>query len=168
MESLQERAVRELIARQLLLVTAESCSGGLLAKRITDVSGASAMFHAGFVTYSNEMKTALLGVPADLLDAHGAVSEAVARSMAEGARNRFVHDSGHNPQSVLGVALTGIAGPGGGTPEKPVGLVYMALAGCAGTIARVVRPGNDTHNRDWHRENAVDTALKMITEYVID
>jgi nicotinamide-nucleotide amidase len=103
------------------LATAESCTGGLLANRLTNIAGASAIFLEGFVTYSNASKTDLLGVPAGLIAAHGAVSEEVARAMAEGARSK----SG----ATYALATTGIAGPDGGTVEKPVGTVWMALAG---------------------------------------
>lgn len=168
MESLEQRVVRELIARKTLLVTAESCSGGLLAKRITDVPGASAMFHAGFITYSNAIKTAVLGVSPDLLAAHGAVSEPVARAMAEGARSVIqgarvcLFADSPAPDRVLGIALTGIAGPDGGSPDKPVGLVYIGLATPDGTTVRVIQPPDIAHDRDWHRHHACDTALEMV------
>ena len=107
-------------ARGLTVTTAESCTGGLVAAAITAISGSSEMFERGFVTYSNDAKTELLGVPAGLITAVGAVSEAVARSMAEGAvQNSHAH---------MAVAVTGIAGPGGGTKMKPVGLVHIAAA----------------------------------------
>ncbi len=102
------------------LATAESCTGGLIAKRITDVPGSSAYFRGGVVAYSNEAKASLLGVPTALLEAHGAVSEPVVRAMAAGARERFGSD--------FAVATSGISGPDGGTPEKPVGLVWIAIA----------------------------------------
>ncbi len=122
--SLEEVVVAELRARGRRLAAAESCTGGLLAHRITNVPGASAVFPAGFVTYSNAAKTAALGVPADLIAAHGAVSEPVARAMAEGAAARGEAD--------FGIGITGIAGPDGGTAEKPVGTVFIALAGPGG------------------------------------
>lgn len=100
--------------------TAESCTGGLVAAALTAVPGSSDVVERGFVTYSNDAKQELLGVPSDLLAAHGAVSEPVARAMAEGALRRS--------RAQVAVAITGIAGPGGGTPEKPVGLVYLATA----------------------------------------
>ena len=109
-----------LAGRRALCVTAESCTGGLVAGAITDVAGSSAWFDRGFVTYSNEAKTELLGVPAATLAQHGAVSEATARAMAEGALARS--------RARLAVAITGIAGPGGGTPAKPVGTVCFAWA----------------------------------------
>ena len=102
------------------LAVAESCTGGLIAEHITDVAGASDYFLGGVVAYANEAKQALLGVPAALLEEHGAVSEPVVRAMAEGVRERFDAD--------FGLATTGISGPGGGSPGKPVGLVHVALA----------------------------------------
>lgn len=104
-----------------LLGTAESCSGGLIAHWLTNVAGVSSVYAGGVVTYSNALKRQLLGVQDDTLDKQGAVSEATAREMALGARNRLAVD--------WSIAVTGIAGPGGGTPEKPVGLVYMGVAG---------------------------------------
>lgn len=118
-----------LAARGATCVTAESCTGGLVAAAITDVAGSSGWFERGFVTYSNEAKVELLGVPAAAIAAHGAVSETVARAMAEGALARTT--------ATLAVAITGIAGPGGGSPEKPVGTVCLAWAG-RGAATRVV------------------------------
>jgi nicotinamide-nucleotide amidase len=120
-ESMEEVVVHLLAQKGSTLATAESCTGGLLANRLTNIAGASAIFLEGFVTYSNASKTDLLGVPAGLITAHGAVSEEVARAMAEGARSK----SG----ATYALATTGIAGPDGGTAEKPVGTVWMALAG---------------------------------------
>lgn len=119
-EGMESWIVADLKRRGLTLATAESCTGGLLSSRITDVPGASEVFHEGFVTYSNSAKAEILGVPADLIESHGAVSAEVARSMAEGAQKRA--------QADFALALTGIAGPGGGSAEKPVGLVHIALA----------------------------------------
>lgn len=116
-----ESVVGALLAeRGLSVATAESCTGGLIAERITDVPGSSDYFNGGVVAYSNEAKASLLGVPAALIEKHGAVSEPVARAMAEGAREKFGSD--------FAVATTGISGPSGGTPEKPVGLVWIALS----------------------------------------
>ena len=113
---------------------AESCTGGLVASRLTDVPGSSAYVQAGWVTYTNQAKTDALGVPAELIERHGAVSEPVVAAMAEGARAR-----GH---ADYGIGVTGIAGPDGGTPEKPVGTVCVALAGPTGTRTRMLRlPG---------------------------
>jgi nicotinamide-nucleotide amidase len=104
----------------LKIATAESCTGGLVAALLTEISGSSAVVERGFVTYSNEAKTELIGVPSELIAAHGAVSEPVARAMAEGALAHSHAD--------VAVSITGIAGPGGGSEAKPVGLVHFALA----------------------------------------
>lgn len=107
-------------SRKLMLATAESCTGGLIAGLLTSVPGSSDVVDCGFVTYSNEAKTRLIGVPAELIQQHGAVSEEVARAMAEGA---LAHSG-----ACIAIAVTGIAGPGGGTAQKPVGLVHCAVA----------------------------------------
>lgn len=106
--------------RRLMLATAESCTGGLIAATLTAIAGSSDVVDRGFVTYSNEAKQELLGVPAAMLHAHGAVSEDVARAMADGALARS--------QAGMAVSVTGVAGPGGGSPDKPVGLVWFGLA----------------------------------------
>jgi nicotinamide-nucleotide amidase len=109
------------------LALAESCTGGLVAQMLTAVSGASAYFLGGVVAYANRVKTALLGVPAEVIAAHGAVSQPVAAAMADGCRQRFL--------SHWAVAVTGVAGPAGGSAERPVGLAYIAVAGPAGPPA---------------------------------
>ena len=119
-ETLEEVVVRLLIQRNQTLATAESCTGGLIANQVTNVSGASEAFLAGYITYANSVKSDVLNVDSKLIDKHGAVSEEVARAMAEGARTRAA--------STYGLATTGIAGPTGGSEEKPVGTVYIALA----------------------------------------
>jgi nicotinamide-nucleotide amidase len=136
----------------LKVVCAESCTGGLVSGCLTAVSGASAVVDRGFVTYSNEAKTELLGVPEGLLAAHGAVSAEVAQAMAEGALERS--------RAHLSVAVTGIAGPGGGTPQKPVGLVYLATAarGRPTLVERHVFAGD----RDQVRESTVRQALHQL------
>ncbi|WP_045119522.1 competence/damage-inducible protein A [Haliangium ochraceum] len=119
------RALRE---RGLTLATAESCTGGMIGSLLTEVPGSSAYFYGGAVTYTNEEKTRQLGVSPEIFVEHGAVSEACVRAMAQGARERFATD--------YAVAVSGVAGPGGGTEEKPVGTVWLAVAGPAGCTAR--------------------------------
>jgi nicotinamide-nucleotide amidase len=135
----------------LSLAAAESCTGGLVGGRLTDVPGSSDVFAGGVVCYANRLKTELLGVPGDLIAAHGAVSEEVARAMAEGARPRLSAD--------VTVSVTGIAGPAGGTPEKPVGTVWFAVASAGKTEAkRVIFLGS----RREIRERAAQTALFLV------
>lgn len=141
-------------ARGLMVATAESCTGGLVAAALTAVAGSSAVVDRGFVTYSNEAKAEMLGVPMALIDAHGAVSEAVARAMAEGA---LAHSRAH-----LTVAVTGIAGPGGGSADKPVGLVHFAAARRDG--ATVARHHHFAGDRESVRAQAVTTALALLLE----
>jgi nicotinamide-nucleotide amidase len=121
-------------ARNIRIVTAESCTGGLIAGLLTEIPGSSEVVERGFVTYSNDAKQEALGVSAELLRKHGAVSEEVARAMAEGAL-RHSH-------AQLAIAVTGIAGPGGGSTEKPVGLVYVAVADTNGVSAHEYRFGD--------------------------
>lgn len=127
-ETLEEAVYARLLALKAVTATAESCSGGLIAHRLTNVPGASHIFAGGVVAYSNAVKHAVLGVDEEILAAEGAVSEPVARQMAEGVRTALDAD--------YGVGVTGIAGPTGGTREKPVGLVYIAVAGPRGTVAQ--------------------------------
>lgn len=126
--SVEEALIAELQKRGLTLATAESCTGGLIAKRLTDVSGCSSVVAGGIVTYQTREKVALLGVPQELIDAHTVVSREVAQAMAEGARQRMNVD--------VAIATTGYAGPGGGTPEEPVGTVYIAVADKEGVSCR--------------------------------
>ena len=112
--------------KKLLLATAESCTGGLIAAACTDLAGSSVWFERGFVSYSNAAKTELLGVPADLIETHGAVSEPVARAMVEGALR--------HSRAQVAVAVTGVAGPGGGSPDKPVGTVWFGWATPDGVV----------------------------------
>jgi nicotinamide-nucleotide amidase len=140
-------------AAGLTAATAESCTGGLVAAALTDIPGSSAVMDRGFVTYSNAAKTEMLGVPDALIAAHGAVSEPVARAMAEGALV-------HSPAD-LAVAITGVAGPGGGTPAKPEGLVHFACARRGHeTVAERVAFG--AVGRDAVRAASVAKALAML------
>lgn len=135
------------------LATAESCTGGMVSARLVDIPGSSDVVDRGFVTYSNGAKSDMLGVPAGLIAQHGAVSEPVARAMAEGAL-------AHAPVDVA-VAITGVAGPGGGTAEKPEGLVHFACARRGGdTVHARVEFG--AIGRDHVRARSADTALKML------
>jgi len=139
-ESLADAVGALLRQRGQTVAMAESCTGGLIAKTLTDVAGSSAYVLSGVVTYSNESKTALLGVPAAVIDEHGAVSHPVAEAMARGCRDRSGAD--------WALAVTGIAGPTGGTPTKPVGLVYIALGGPDGCEVREYRLGEHLSRRD--------------------
>lgn len=154
-QSLEGAVGAALRGRRATLALAESCTGGLLAKRVTDVAGSSDYFLGGFVAYSNASKTRELGVTSDMLAAHGAVSEPVARAMAAGARERL--------GATYGLAVTGIAGPGGGTPEKPVGLVWMGLAAPEGVQARRLQLPGD---RRWVRERTAQLALDWLRREV--
>jgi nicotinamide-nucleotide amidase len=135
------------------LATCESCTGGLVAAALTEVAGSSDVFDRGYVTYSNDAKAALLGVPQHLLDSYGAVSPQVAAAMAQGALSRADAD--------LTVSVTGIAGPGGGSVEKPVGLVYFATAVQGGDILGHAEQFGDLGRSDV-RQAALITALKLL------
>jgi len=151
-ETLETVVVRLLKQRKETLATAESCTGGLIANKITNVSGASEVFLAGYVTYANSAKSDVLNVDSKLIDKHGAVSEAVARAMAEGARRREA--------STHGLATTGIAGPTGGSDEKPIGTVYIALASeNSGTIVKKFRFPTD---RETFKQLAAQAALDLL------
>jgi nicotinamide-nucleotide amidase len=145
-------------ARGLTLATAESCTGGLIAARITSVSGSSDVFVGGIVSYANEVKAAELGVPEQLLREHGAVSAETAAAMADGVRERLHAD--------VGVAVTGIAGPGGGTAEKPVGLVYAHAVGPGG--ARRVAELNFPGDRETVRARATVATLHLVRKLVTE
>jgi nicotinamide-nucleotide amidase len=136
-------------------VTAESCTGGLVATALTDAPGASSVVQGGFVTYSNRAKQTSLGVPAPLLDQYGAVSEQVARAMAEGALTHSEAD--------LGVSITGVAGPEGGTDEKPVGLVHFAAARRGGPIIHREKRYGDLGRGPIRRSSAME-AIALLTE----
>ena len=156
-ESLEEIVGMYLVMRQKTIAVAESCTGGLLAERLTRISGSSSYFLGGVVCYTNEMKTRWAGVPADLIQNHGAVSHPVAKALAEGIRSRA--------GASMGVGITGIAGPTGGTSEKPVGLVFVALADERGTQVREFRfPGPRDRVRLW----ATQMALEMVRRRIRD
>ncbi|MFP6748257.1 MAG: CinA family protein [Alphaproteobacteria bacterium] len=138
----------------LMVATAESCTGGLIAGCLTEIAGSSDVVERGFVTYSNQAKNTMLDVPLALIESHGAVSEAVARAMAEGA---IVHS-----EADLAVAVTGVAGPGGGTPGKPVGLVHLACARRGGTTLHRAQRYGDL-GRAGIREATIRTALEMLS-----
>jgi nicotinamide-nucleotide amidase len=154
-EQLEEVVGRILTARGLTLGTAESCTGGLLSHRITGIPGSSAYFLAGVVAYDNRIKEEILGVEKALLQEYGAVSPQVAKAMAEGMRKRYGVD--------LAVSTTGIAGPGGGTAKKPVGLVYLALAHPEGTVVREERFCWD---RVENKIAAAQSGLVMLWQYL--
>jgi PncC family amidohydrolase len=150
-----DRLYRVCVERGLTVSTAESCTGGLVAHVITEIAGSSAYFLGAFVTYADDVKRDQLGVPAELLAAHGAVSAQVARAMAEGARARLGTD--------LAVAITGIAGPGGGSAEKPVGLTYVAVAdGDGADVRRHLWTGDRSANKRDSAAAALDLLLERL------
>jgi PncC family amidohydrolase len=153
LRALAERIQAACERRRLTVAVAESCTGGLIADAITDIPGASAWFAGGVVAYSNAAKVRLLGVPAEVVEAHGAVSAQVAQAMARGACERFT--------AQVAVAVTGVAGPGGGTAAKPVGLTYVAIAGEVGVdVRRFIWPGD----RQTNTEAGARAALEMLLE----
>lgn len=153
-------AVGKLLAdRQMSVCTAESCTGGLIGKWLTDAAGSSAYFRGGAITYSNESKTGVVGVPADLIRSRGAVSSEVATQMARGARRVFEAD--------YALSVTGIAGPGGGSPEKPVGLVFIGVAGPDREAVRELRLGSDSFREDI-RVRAGRAALALLRDELLD
>ncbi len=153
--ALARRVLDSCRAQGLAVATAESCTGGLIAACLTEIAGSSDVVDRGFVTYSNEAKQELLGVPAETLARHGAVGEATVRAMAEGALARSRAD--------LAVAVTGVAGPGGGTLEKPVGLVHLACAR-KGAQTRHRRMAYGDLGRDSIRRATIETALDMLLD----
>ena len=157
LEELALKLGRALHVRGWRMAAAESCTGGWIAKVLTDVAGSSQWFEGGVVAYSNAAKTGLLGVASDVLAVHGAVSEEAVRAMAEGARSRFAVD--------LAVAVSGIAGPGGGSTDKPVGTVHLAWAAPGGvTAARRIFAGS----RESVRRQTVALALERLVDLVWD
>jgi nicotinamide-nucleotide amidase len=141
--------------RRVKLATAESCTGGLIAGLLTEIAGSSDVLERGFVVYSNEAKMSLLGVPRSVIERHGAVSEATARAMAEGALK--------NSRADIAVSVTGVAGPGGGSPDKPVGLVHLACAShhVATAHRRFVFAGANRHQV---RMKSVAAAFSLIED----
>jgi nicotinamide-nucleotide amidase len=156
-ESLEEVVGMYLMMRQKTLAVAESCTGGLLSERLTRVPGSSNYFLGGAVCYRNELKTRLAGVPPELIEQNGAVSKPVAQALAEGIRKRT--------GASLGIGITGVAGPGGGTPEKPVGLVFIALADERGTEIREFRfPGDRERVRLWSTQMALEAIRRRLRD----
>ncbi|MFC7332042.1 CinA family protein [Rhodocista pekingensis] len=154
--ALAERVRDAFVARGLWLATAESCTGGLIAGCLTSVSGSSALVDRGFVTYTNEAKTEMLGVPAELIAAHGAVSEPVAAAMARGV---LAHS-----RADVALSVTGVAGPTGGTPTKPVGLVWLGAVRRGGPVRveRHVFPGDRTAVRLASVRRSLELALDLL------
>ena len=159
-ETIESALARVLQEKGATLALAESCTGGLLAKRLTDMAGSSAYFKEGLVTYSNDSKERLLGVPHELLQEHGAVSEPVARAMAEGARKLAGSD--------YALSVTGVAGPGGGTDEKPVGLVYVGLADDGETAVEKLDLSAWRRSREAIRERTANRAFDLLRRRLAD
>jgi nicotinamide-nucleotide amidase len=155
--SLEEVVGMQLAMKHSTIAVAESCTGGMLAQRLTSVPGSSRYFLSGIVTYSNQSKIDLAGIPPLLLEMQGAVSEEVARGLAESVREKV--------GATFGVGITGVAGPEGGSPEKPVGTVHIAVAGPAGTIHRhQVFPGSRERIRSWSSQAALDMVRRVLME----
>jgi nicotinamide-nucleotide amidase len=154
-DDLETVIVRLLTERKATLALAESCTGGCIAHRVTNVPGASAVLLAGLVTYSNAAKQRFLGVQAETLAQHGAVSEPVAREMAEGARREV--------QADYALSVTGIAGPSGGTAEKPVGTVFIGLAGPSGTV---MERNFNPYDRETFKQVTAQQALDLLRRTV--
>ena len=159
-EELAKQTIERGSARSKMVATAESCTGGLIAGALTEIAGSSAVFDRGFVTYSNEAKAQMLGVPIEHTENPGAVSDLVAREMVSGALE--------NSRAHVAVAVTGIAGPDGGSPEKPVGLVYIAAQSRDGIAevqeCRFAEEGADS--RQEIRRRTVETALEMLLRQI--
>jgi len=149
--TLEEELGEKLRDRKLTIAVAESCTGGLLGSKITDVAGSSEYFLGGVIAYQNEVKESLLHVPQDVIAAHGAVSAQTVEAMAVGCRDLFKCD--------IAVSITGIAGPGGGSAEKPVGLVYVGLATASDVISRRFQWDG---SRIQNKESSVRAAMEMI------
>ncbi|HXA57451.1 MAG TPA: competence/damage-inducible protein A [Candidatus Acidoferrum sp.] len=151
-EAMEEVVARLLVENRATIAVAESCTGGMLAEHLTNLAGSSNYFLGGVVCYSNELKIGMVGVPADVIEAKGAVSAEVAAVLAEGIRK--------SARSTIGIGVTGIAGPGGGTPEKPVGLVYIGIADECGPRAHEFR--FSANDRDRNRQMATQAALDLV------
>ena len=158
-ETLESAVGKMLAERGETLALAESCTGGLIAKRLTDAAGSSAYFTEGYVTYSNDSKRHVLGVSESTLSEHGAVSEQTAREMAEGAKERSGADHA--------LSITGIAGPGGGTEEKPVGLVWYGVASASGTQTHKVDFSAWSRSRDAIRERSANLAFDLLRRHIL-
>lgn len=160
-EKLETRLGAALLRRDYRLVTAESCTGGLLGHWITNVPGSSEYYLGGVIAYANEVKQGLLGVRPETLERHGAVSRETVLEMARGARERF--GAVYRPERVIGVSVSGIAGPGGGTDEKPVGLVWIGLSTPDGDAAyRYVYDGDRIANK----ESSARQAIRLVLDYL--
>ena len=155
--TVDEQVARLLVEQRLTVATAESCTGGLLAARLTNRPGSSAYVHGGLIVYANAAKTELAGVPAALIERHGAVSSEVAAALADGARERVPSD--------IGIGITGVAGPDGGSPEKPVGLVWIALSAADGR--RVVRRTDQRGTRADIRERSATAAMHLLRRLLL-
>ena len=156
LDQLAEQAGKTLKHHAITLVTAESCTGGWVAREITAIPGSSHWFDRGFVTYTNQSKQEMLGVQAETLAEHGAVSEQTVREMAEGAL--------HHSHAGVSIAISGIAGPGGGSIEKPVGTVWLAWAGTGQSVRTQIE--HYTGDREQVRQQAVVTALLGLLTYL--
>jgi PncC family amidohydrolase len=143
------------LERSLTLATAESCTGGLIGYSLTEIAGSSEYYLGGMISYSNAAKIDQLGVPAKTIEQHGAVSAQTAVAMAEGARRRFAAD--------YGISVTGVAGPGGGSEEKPVGLVYVAVADASGDEVRRHQRHGDRHD---NRLESARVCLELLLERI--
>ena len=155
-QALTRQLAERLMAKGLMMAAAESCTGGMIAAACTDLAGSSAWFERGFVSYSNEAKTELLGVPAALIAEHGAVSEPVVRAMAQGALQ--------HSNAQVSVAVTGVAGPGGGSAGKPVGSVWFGWATPAGVVTQLCRFEGDRHQV---RQASVRHAMQRLAELLV-
>ncbi len=149
-----EKIIKELIKNNTTLSVAESCTGGWLSKIITEISGASAIYKGGICSYSNEIKTKLLGVAEETLSLYGAVSEQTAKQMAQGVRLALNTD--------IGVGITGIAGPSSDNTQKPVGLIYIAVSNGNKTVVKELKNTFTENIRTNNRLSAVDAALKLL------